>query len=302
MSTLLPERSRVLWFGASPSSAECAEFANRALDLVQVTNESNPDFTYARGAVFCAHPPAVPIVASQLGAVRDALDHGLLVFLLASDDAVQIHVWGELPAIVRDGQKAADFIRRRTGTMRPHECAEAIARHDPGKPANSSLDIALVGSAILRTDHRFLIQRAFSDCVAVSLTSLDGGRSASTYLVQATLKASEAGPRPLPFFAKLDSSTKILAERSCYELYAETHIPWYLRPNLQPKRCIIGVDQGILVGSFVEQSESLWEAVLKGKGSRYIHALFEETLLGWRSQAYRTSERSCPQTWCSSSI
>ena len=34
------------------------------------------------------------------------------------------------------------------------------------------------------------------------------------------------------------------------------------------------------------------EAAQKGKGRRYIHSLFEDTLMGWRSQAYRRSTKS----------
>lgn len=276
-----------MWFGRSPSDAERTEFANRRLALAVVTSGGDvPDFTYVCGAVFCGEPPGVPVTVSQLYIVRKALDYGSLVFIIAADDATQAHLGDEFVATTPAGP-LRDSVLRRTGKVLPHECAEAIARHDAGPLPNASLEISLTGGALLCDQQRFLVQRAFNDCIAVTLSPLAGGRSASTFAVQAILRASEAGPRPLPFFVKLDSPAKIVAERQCYERFAENHIPWYLRPNLQAGRCVVGVEQGILVGSFVEQSESLWDAVLKGKGTRYVHALFEDTLMGWRRQGHR---------------
>jgi hypothetical protein len=47
----------------------------------------------------------------------------------------------------------------------------------------------------------------------------------------------------------------------------------------------VGTDLGILVGSFVTRSESLWALILEGRAGRAITNLFEETLAGWRAPA-----------------
>ena len=264
---------------------EKKEFENRGLSLKVVSDNDSPipDLSIARGVVYCALPTFVPQVRKWLGIAKDAFNHGLLVYLLADDDTTQQHVGrevAEIPdALVRN-------YRRRTGRREAHEVAENIARHLPGPAANPKLQINLSDGVTLFPHEQFLVTRAFSDCVSVALTPLSGGRSARTFSVRAELMDSVAGPRPLPFFAKLDGPSKIEEEYQRYEQFATHHIPWYLRPNLDAKRCIVGVEQGILVGAFVEYSESLWDAARKGRGGRYIHALFEDTLMGWRRQAH----------------
>lgn len=279
------DRSLVYWIGLEPSAAERSEFAQRGLIVRFVQDDAALDLNLARGLVFCAKPPFVPSTCSRLDLVPAALNHGLLVYLLAGDDTTQAHLRSQVPIGARTGP-LAQHLRARTGDVPAYECAEVIARHQPGPHANSALEI-LPSSVELSDERRFLIRRAFADCSTVSLEPLSGGRSAAAYAVQARLVASAVGPRPLPFFMKLDLPDKIVAEEARYRDYASLHIPWYLRPNLDPVRCLVGLDQGVLVGSFVGQSESLWEAVLDGRGPRYIHALFEETLMGWRSQAYQ---------------
>jgi hypothetical protein len=279
-------RNAVYWFGASPTDEEQLEFKQRGLVIRIFANNAAIDFNVARAVVYNARPPGVPAASAQLNRLPTALDHGLMVFLLAADDAIQAHLLKEVPNAARYGHLMA-LVRSRTGSVPSYECAENIARHDVGRHAKMDLQIHLPLNVKLKKDEEFFVRRAFSDCAVVSLEPLTGGRSATTFAAQATLIASEVGPRPLPFFVKIDEASKILTEVNNYQLFATNHIPWYLRPNLDSSRCLYGLTHGILVGSFVEQSESLWQAVLNGKGPRYIHALFEDTLMGWRSQAYR---------------
>jgi hypothetical protein len=283
------ERSVVFWFGPEPSAEEVREFNQRGMTVTHIPTRSvELNYGIARGAVFCCKPPHVPEVCQQLTSVETALNHGLMVYLVASDDSTQAHI-GDLVTerILHSG--CSDAIRRRTGHIAAYEIPEAMARYAVGPASNAELEITMPPDIALTDIHRFLLRRAFGDCTSIALKSLSGGRSALTLSVQATLRASLAGPRPLPFFAKLDTPEKIHAELLCYEQFATLHIPWYLRPNLQPARYVVGTTDSILVGSFVEQSESLWDAVQRGRGSRFIHGLFEDTLLGWRSQAYRTA-------------
>jgi hypothetical protein len=280
------DRRIVYWFGAPPTPNELAEYTQRDLSVIEVKDEQPaPDFRNARAAVFCAKRPWIRAACQHLKLVSSALSGGLLIYLVAEDDATQGHLRAEIPSVA--WQHLRDRVWSRTGEVPAFECAEVIARHDPGPHAEPSLEIHLPPEVCLDEDSQFLLRRAFSDCAKIALQPLSGGRSATAYAVQAALRASEVGPRPMPFFVKLDTPNKILAEQSNYSLYASLHIPWYLRPNLDPKRCLIGLTKGILVGTFVAHSDSLWNVVLDGKGPRYIHALFEETLMGWRSQAYQ---------------
>jgi len=281
-------RNVVYWAGLPPSATETLEFERRRLTVRICDATSPPDMNVARGLVFNARPPDVSAAVAGLQFMRAALDHGLMIYLVAADDAIQAYLQRSVPVGARP-RFGVSTIRIRTGDVSAHELAENIARHDAGRPANSLLDIQVPAGVVLLPRHEFLVRRAFSDCSTISIQPLTGGRSATAFIVQATLVASEAGPRPLPFFAKIDSAPKIFLEATNYELYALQHIPWYLRPNVDDSRSILGIEEGILVGSFVEHSESLWQAVLQGRGRRYIHALFEDTLMGWRSQAYRTT-------------
>lgn len=57
---------------------------------------------------------------------------------------------------------------------------------------------------------------------------------------------------------------------------------YFSRPNLQPDRCLVGTEFGILVGSFVTKSESLWSLITQGRARGSIDSLFKETLASWR--------------------
>jgi hypothetical protein len=85
---------------------------------------------------------------------------------------------------------------------------------------------------------------------------------------------------------KYSDSRKIKEELEKYERYVSHYIPFNLRPQIDLDRCLSGHKRGILVGKFVTRSESLLEALRRGVGVQPIHSLFEDTLAGWRLQAY----------------
>lgn len=280
-----PERAKVLWLGAPPHPEHYAELANRGLAVCEVDprdlEETSLDYRFVRGLVICAMPPKVPAAKQALGGIASALDHGLQILVLVGDSVVHAFVQACIDKALPAGP-ARESIRYRLGA-KAHEVAELFARHAPGPAIHASLRIEVPSGMKLNATQEFLLRRAFSDCSAIHLTELSGGRSALTLSVQATLSNSLAGPHPLPFFAKLDRAALIAAEQVCYERYAESHIAWYLRPNLQRARCLIGADSGILVGSFVPKSESLWSLVVQGRAEAAIQSLFTETLSGWRT-------------------
>lgn len=286
------DRSKVLWLGGPPSPSDLQEHSNRGLLVCEVGSAVQAhgamDFTLARGLVLNAVPPHVPRIVQALGCVAAAVNHGLHVLVLLADSVAHAWVQEKLEQVVAAGP-AREQVRYRIAATSP-EIAETFARFDPGPAINLALSIQLPENLELTQQQIFLLQRAFHDCTLISLTPLPGGRSATTVLVQATLANSLAGPHPLPFFAKIDGPTQILTERQCYERYAQSHIAWHLRPNLQPDRCLVGTELGILVGSFVMKSDSLWTLIAQGRAGGAIDSLFDETLASWRDARSVMSE------------
>ena len=87
--------------------------------------------------------------------------------------------------------------------------------HNPGPVANDRLEIKVPDDVVLRREQRLLLQRAFHDCKAIELQPITGGMSgALTFLVDAALADSNAGSRPVPFFAKLDAPGKLRRRHS----------------------------------------------------------------------------------------
>ena len=286
------DRSKVLWLGGPPDATDLREHAQRGLALVEVGVDALAhdamDLTHACGLVLNAVPPHVPRVVQALGGVAAAVNHGLHVMVLLADSVAHAWVQERLEQHVAPGP-ARDRVRYRVAAT-AHEVAETFARCDPGPAINRALVIHRPTGLELTQHQVFLLQRAFHDCTTIVLTPLPGGRSAATMLVQATLSNSDAGPHPLPFFAKIDRPAQILTERECYERYARSHIAWHLRPNLQPERCLVGIELGILVGSFVMKSESLWSLITQSRATNAINSLFEVTLASWRDPRSVMSE------------
>jgi Ternary complex associated domain 9 len=128
-----------------------------------------------------------------------------------------------------------------------------------------------------------MLRRAFHDCQAVHLQSLDTGNSGvGVYLAHVT----SGGPRrPLPFFVKVGQRDKIRDEWRHYSDHVHGQIPFYLSPKLVEKRCHLGAHSGIIVGDFVEHSESLLECARGGRAMAPIATLFERTLRHWQFEA-----------------
>lgn len=278
-------RRAVLWFGAPPAAAAVQEFKNRGLHIVETTADSltAANLVSARGAVynFTARDIGIVRICAE-ATIERAIDHGLLSFFLAESDTVQGYLDGVLTRLPAEPRPT-----RKTAPAADHELAEAFARHDAGLPYSSALKIEPEEVASqLGPDDVLLFRRAFADCTTIRLKSLNPGRTASVFMVHATFKDSLAGPRPLPFFAKVGPRRKIDEEISKYRTYATHFVPFYLRPNLAPARCVLGHKQGLLIGDFVDRSESLWALAQRGQANGVIHALFDVTLNGWRAQAY----------------
>jgi len=272
------QRRKVLWLGEPPDAAVRREFEHRQLVFQECDQEAaTKEFPAAVGIVFRFDAKKTPVFKSHLEAIAPAAaDHGLLLVVLADDD----HSYQKMETALRRSPLRPAFVKRTAPAE--HEIAERIARHDPG-PAAGKVEIK--GEDVPELTKLFL-RRAFFDCRSITIASLTGGRSANVFSVYAVFEDSLVGPRPLPFFAKVDVLQKIDNEWGNYENVVGHFIPFNARPNLDPQRCLFGATHGMLVGNFVEQSESLWTVARRGMAQAAIYSLFDHALRGWRLQAY----------------
>jgi hypothetical protein len=84
---------------------------------------------------------------------------------------------------------------------------------------------------------------------------------------------------------KIDRYPKIKREIENYHRCTALFVPFYARPNIDPDRCMLGFERGIIVGNFVEHSNSLAELITQGSAQTAISSLFDDALRGWRRQA-----------------
>jgi len=283
-------RSKVLWVGEIPSVSVVAEFRNRDLGVTPVTQEAEVTPLVLSGCCCIVYnfsqlslAKSREIFSVSCGA---AVSHGLLIYLLADNDGIQDHI-SKVVADMHLPDRVLVRLRRRTAPIPVFEIAELAARHDPGPPYSEGLKISYEDETRpLTPEGVTLLKRAFFDCASVSLLNLSGGYSANVFRANATFIDSVVGPRPLPFFAKLDEVAKIEQEKSNYEVYASHFIPFNLRPNLDSSRCLSGAQMGLLVGNFVDHSEPLWDLIMRGQAQVALNSLFDDALRAWRLQAY----------------
>ncbi|PBB84543.1 phosphotransferase [Mesorhizobium sp. WSM3876] len=275
-------RLSVLWLGVPPDEQARREFRNRGLVLMEsALGEAIPNPANVRGAVFALNHGNGREVATVIR--REAqrlLDYGCDIHLVAPDDralGVAQTLLGGFGLLYR--------LQARTAPE-PHEIAERIARRPVGPPANPALEIIMAknGRPLDRRDEP-LFQRAFHFCDRIVLQELTGGRSnARVFAVHMTVSGSRAGKRPQPFFAKIDEHAKIAKEFANYREFADRYIPFGLRPNVQDM--VGGAERSLFAGDFADRSELLWDIVRRSVAGSAISSLVEETLAGWRNQAY----------------
>lgn len=284
------ERPDILWFGSRKGRADDAAFSTRDLDRVVVheTELTTARLSAARGLVLSFGDGKVsPIRKFAEKNAQAALNHGLAIYVLATEEEVLLHACRELDKIgiapytprVGDATSVPD-----------HLIAQHMLRWDAGRAPSSTMKIDQVeGTLDLSPEDDILLRRAFSDCDQIRIAELGGGRTADTFMVEARFAGASTlvGPRPLPFFVKLGQREKIADEVSKYQRYATQFIPFHLRPNLDLSRCLSGQTRGILVGDFVERAEPFWDVACKGEAHAAVHSLFDLTLAGWRAQGFQ---------------
>lgn len=161
--------------------------------------------------------------------------------------------------------------------------ANRVVENPPGAAPNLVLHIS-VDDVVkkLDGDAELLVQRAFSDCLNVHLVAMEGGRSGvRVYRAYAELAGGFHAQWPQPHFVKIGERPEILKEYEMYEDDVDPYIPFHLGPHLIRERCCLGAKEGVLVGDYVEESESLRDCASQGRGATAIACLFDRTLLGW---------------------
>lgn len=158
--------------------------------------------------------------------------------------------------------------------------ANFIASHPAGRAPDQNVTIAPLDG--LNEYDQLLLRRAFAKCSEVHLFSMIEGRSgAQVYRAQVRMDAAVHGGWSQPYFVKLDKRKAIEDEYVNYEDKADPYVPFHLGPNLVPERCCLDANHGILVGDYVEESESLKECASAGRAAQAIGCLFDRTLRGW---------------------
>jgi len=168
--------------------------------------------------------------------------------------------------------------------------ANFMALHSAGKAPDQNVTITPAGD--LNEHDLLLLRRAFAGCSEVHLFSMMEGRSgAQVYRAQVRMDAAVHGGWSQPYFVKLGKRKAIEDEYVNYEDKADPYVPFHLGPNLLPERCCLDGYHGILVGDYVEESESLKECASAGRASQAIACLFDRTLRGWYRN-YNAVDRS----------
>jgi uncharacterized protein associated with vWA-MoxR-VMAP ternary system len=272
-------RTKVIWIGPT---GDYTEFTNRQLTVESCSSSvAAGHLPFGTAIVFNVLKASQGELAADLRSLAGpALDHGLTVHVLADSDATQLHVAHVIKSLSLTG--------RVNPSTKPslYIIAENIARHEPGPPLNDALEFR--GEA-LSANAELLLRRAFCDCKHITVTRLAGGMTSDVLSVHAVFKDSLSGPRPLPFFAKIGERSSIEHEHEIYRQYVEHFVPFYLRPSLDYHRCVFGFEYAVLVGNFVEYSESLTDVARRNIAQGAIHSLFDNALRGWRLQANELS-------------
>lgn len=274
----LEKRKLVFWLGPSPTESYNLEFRNRNLTIQVVDSIPKPAIlSNARGVVVIYNEEKRNAFRSLILVLsKCAKTYGLAVMAIVPKDENYLSMYAELRRI--------NWFPDNRISPTEYEVAEYIARHHVGPPVNLDLEIQALDSIELSEVEILLLKRAFYDCRKITLQFIPGGRSAKVFQIEAVFNQSAYVPRPLPFFAKIGETERIKTEFKKYWQYVYHHIPFHLHPGIYHERSIFGDQRGIIVGNFVEKSESLREVIRNGR-TGIIGAIYLDSLKSWREQS-----------------
>lgn len=165
--------------------------------------------------------------------------------------------------------------------------AKELATIPSDKDPNGNLIIKIEGEKRkLTIGEDLILRRAFYGCKEVHLLPmLDGLSGVLVYRAYATLLSGSH----LQYFVKLGDRNEIFTEYFNYAEHVRDFIPFHLGPHLASDRCCLGADKGIIVGDFVNESESLHDCARDGRATHAIASLFNQTLSGWYIRSRKDS-------------
>jgi hypothetical protein len=302
-------RRQVAWFGCQPPQDGQTAFKDRGFLVTSCTDSqlTEPAFLAGLSAVIFTQRADKPtqIVQSLRDHAKRLLNHDCQIILrprskeLSQDPSILRNVLDglRLPRTGlphKDAGKTASELAVDAIPPLPHVAffdesvswgfiANVVADNALGAAPNLALKITVDDVVTkLDPDAELLIRRAFWDCSDVHLVAMEGGRSGvRVYRGYAELAGGLHAQWPQPHFVKLGDRTKILEEYEIYEENVDPYIPFHLGPHLIRERCCLGASEGVLVGDYVEESESLRDCASEGRAATAIACLFDRTLLGW---------------------
>jgi len=289
---MIPPRTQVLWFGKEPDSFTQNEFEHRDLLLNITPSDELENLVPSCAAVFQydSENKSNFLGIIQNSRLTEMINHGLLIVFNCQDQNFIRLIQSKIPRDIASDQNIVF-----TESMAAHKIAELIRRWNPEMPY--SKDLKILGSS--PSDFaELLLRRAFSDCVAITLQQLHGGLSGSAvYAVYAEFRPDiNAGPYPLPFFAKIDKKPRVEQELAAYDRFVSNFIPFSQRPNLDKQRCLFSAMHGVLIGDFVDNAVPLTNIVHTSARRSVIYSLFDDALRGWRRQGFLGSVSTLPES------
>lgn len=230
-----------------------------------------------------AAPQGVAVITNKINELR------IPAAGLPAEAAKQLSAWQK-----PEGDPALPYVRYVDAAMTWNEIANTVVEAPAGSAPNLALKprIDRVSKkkkpVSLPEESLLLLQRAFADCGDLHLTPLDDGKSGvRVFRACAELTGGLFGQWPQPYFVKIGERSKVFAEYEVYEGYVDPYVPFHLGPHLIRDRCCLGATEGVIVGDYVEESESLRYCAYDGRSASAIACLFDRTLLGWHRQASR---------------
>jgi hypothetical protein len=308
---ILEERSAarrmVAWLNTPPPCKGLTAFKRRGFEVVQCSDLDLEDPAFLSGlsaVIFSQDPQKLFRVVEELKRhSRLLLDMDCRILVRPADIGLTSFFIEHLPRLGLDVVVTGrDGFQR---TIPPHpfirfspepweRLANVVIESVPGHAPNLALKPWLEDridqdgkkhKVYLKKGAIRLLQRAFWDCASLHLNLLEGGRSgACVFRADAELKGLRSG-WPQPYFVKIGPRGKIYQEYSAFINNVRPYIPFHLRPRVLETRCFLGATQGIMVGDFVGESESLSYCARDSRSSPAIACLFDRTLIGWHRRA-----------------
>jgi hypothetical protein len=300
ITLVYPARLNISWHDSDPPDEAVDALKQRGFSVDRCSDRQLRDRSHLEGlaaVVFTQSPSKLIAIKEQLEAhAARLLDLGCYIIAVPAKDQrpslVHLVQQLNLPCIGTDDKMLPlPHMRIIDETVPWTDIGNFLLRNPPGAPPYGPLEIDLWadnGERISPDEtSKILLQRAFHECERVHLNALGGGLSgAEVYVAYPTLRASYTpGRRPLPLFVKIDERGNTVDEYKNYIERVDPHIPFHLGPHLIGDKCFLGSTKGILVGEYVEESESLLDSAKGGRASQAVACLFERTLYGWHRDA-----------------